>query len=501
MCGRRMNRTQAMLAVAATLTGSLAACDTLDDALTSHSRPVAEVAGYELSVEELGRLMAASEIPDTALSGHWAAQLGTLWADYVALAVLYENQDTTAALDYGRLLEDQRHFAALAVERYRDSVVLRGLEPTEEEVRTYFDTRQPFTRIDVRRIVVEAEPSEDAAARERAFRRAEEIRDQLMGGADFLEVARSRSDEPAEARGQVLAYLGHDAFPPAVDSVVFRLRPGEVSPVLPTAGGMMIYRIESRHVPEFEPAQEQVRERMVGERQARRSREALDSLVGNARRAVLEGAVATARRVAAAPDMAADQVPEGVELVTWGNGELTVGEIRRLFQVRADIQETLASASDDDLHTYLMELARDEILIQAALSEGAGPTDAERQQLARAMSYQLARVASRMGLSHALVTHPRYDLGAEGVHFLEGAVRRAQALPWLGVFRQTLDLEIRIRVDEKGAGTAARMARELRQEGVGGPPVGDAEAKDATPGEEPTAEDDTTTGGHQGGSG
>jgi hypothetical protein len=464
-----MNR---ILVLAAVAFGMLAGgCGGFDEALTGHSRPAAEAAGYRLSADNLGRLMAASPMPDSALTAYWAGELGRLWADYVILAALYQDPDTTRSVDYSTLLEDGRYLAALAVSRYRDSVVMVGSEPSEEELREYFDVRHPFTRLDVRRLVLIVPEDAPGDVRDSLFAEAGTIRERLVGGADFVEVARELSDEPAQARGQVLSYQGHDDFPDAADSIVFELRPGEISPVIAAGSEILVYRIEGRRTPDYEMARDQLYRLVLEERTAKRQDSVLEALVDDSHRAIMQGAVELAGQVARDPSLAAERIPGGMILVTWDGGDLSVEELRDLFLVRRDMQDVFAQATDDELTDYLLRLAGDEILITAAARSGMAATAAEKEELSAVLADQLARVAARYELTTEAVTDPVYDLEEQAVWFLQGVMQRSRAIPWLGEFRVVLDPVFPVRVDDGGADSAARTARELRAAGMGGPGI------------------------------
>jgi len=458
---RRLSSYAALVGVA--LLG--AGCGKLDRALTARSRPAAEVAGIQLKSDVLGRILAESSIPDSALSPLWAEQFATLWADFVRLAVLYRSPDTTTALDYEPLLRGQHYFDAIAVDRYRDSMVLAGIEPTDEELRDYFDKRQPFTRLDVRRIRLSLPTDASRAVRDSMFKRAREIRRRLTGGADFLTVAREESDEPPGARGQLLSFQGHDDFEAAADSIVFRLRPGEISPVVPGTEAMLLYRIEKRIQPEFERAKDRVRLRMVTERTKRVSLQVADTLVHNARRAVMKGAEQLALRLAGDSLRSSTRVAPGTKLVTYRDGAVTAGELRNLFHLREDMRRRFAGAPEDSVHEFLLALARDEILSRAARINGYGPTESEKATLNLAFAAQLSALARQLKLSHNLVISPRYQLEREGIGFLKHVLQVGESLPWLGVFRMVLDPVVPARVDPRGAEAAARLALKLRESG------------------------------------
>lgn len=502
---RRINWLPAALATALAL--STTACTDAVDALTSHARPVAAVGGETLGTDELAAMLAESPLPDSALTAHWAARVGRLWADYVSLALLYQSPDTTAALDYDPLLEDARYFPALAVQRYRDSVILGGLDPTIEEVREYYEDTQPLTRLDVRRIRLGIPPDASQAVRDSLFDEAERLRERVASGADFIEIARTASDEPASARGQVLSYQGHADFHPAADSVVFDLRPGAISPVIVAEDEIVFYRIERRRTPEFDSVVDMVRRELVNLRREQTLEQAADSLLTNSRRAVADGAAAAARLVATTDDRGAGRVAGSLRLVRYDGGAFTVSELRDLFAARPDLEELFGeeSTTDEDIELYLYHLAGDEILVRAASESGIELSDEARTDLRTGVAGQLAAIAGRMDLSHRLVTNPAYDVGRESRRFVSIVLDRQAPVPQPTEFRAALDQRYPSRVDERSAEAAARLAREQRGLGLEetAPPVEleevapPVELEEAAPpvddgDESTTAEDETT---------
>ncbi|MEN8145450.1 MAG: hypothetical protein ABFS14_10930, partial [Gemmatimonadota bacterium] len=128
-----------LAALVAFTAGLSASCGVLDAGLTSHSRAAATVGAARLSAGDLGTLIAESPMPDSAMTGHWAEQLAILWTDYVRLVGAYGSPDTTHSLDYTSLLEERRYLAAVAVDFFRDSILFADVEPSEAEVRQFFD--------------------------------------------------------------------------------------------------------------------------------------------------------------------------------------------------------------------------------------------------------------------------------------------------------------------------------------------------------------------------
>jgi len=475
----RPNRTTIAVPCLFTLAGLLASCSAAEDALTAHSRPAATAVGHDLGTAELGRMMAESPIPDSALNSEVASQVARLWADYVTLATIYRQPDSTLSVNFTPLLDEGRYFAALAVQRYRDSVLNLNSDPTEEEVREYFDARQPFTRLDLRRIALRVPADASEAARDSLFDVASALRERLAGGADFVAVARDHSDEPPAERGRVLAYQGHESIPPVADSALFAMRPGEISPVFATPDAMVIYRLEQRREPEFEAARDMTYERMVEERAATSQIRTLDSLLAAAQRSIPDDAPAAAIRIAASADLAAGSISGSAPLARFVDGSLTAGDLRTLFRVRPDLRQRFAGASEDEAYDYLMELAADEVLVQVAEAQGFGPGDEEREQLQEALASQMSKIAGRYNLSHRMATDPAFNLDLAGESFIRAVLTAQQPVPWLSEYRYVLDPDFPSRIDAQGAEAAARLARDLRE--VDSPQAPAAETSDDHP--------------------
>ncbi|MBV8199318.1 MAG: peptidyl-prolyl cis-trans isomerase, partial [Acidobacteria bacterium] len=117
--------------------------------------------------------------------------------------------------------------------------------------------------------------TEDRAAAERA-RRA------LEGGEDFQAVARRLSRDDAAAGGGYQGELARSDLPPAFADLIFGLRPGEVSRVMPADYGFHVFQVVERLPAEVLPlaaAASQIAARLRRERADR----ARASLVQQAR--------------------------------------------------------------------------------------------------------------------------------------------------------------------------------------------------------------------------
>jgi peptidyl-prolyl cis-trans isomerase C len=117
--------------------------------------------------------------------------------------------------------------------------------------------------------------TEDRATAERALK-------EIAAGADFQEVARRLSRDPAATAGGYQGELTREDLPPSFAEVIFGLKPGEVSRLVPAEYGFHIFQVTDR-----EPAQviplEAARPEILGKLRQQRADRLLQSLVQEAR--------------------------------------------------------------------------------------------------------------------------------------------------------------------------------------------------------------------------
>jgi peptidyl-prolyl cis-trans isomerase SurA len=123
---------------------------------------------------------------------------------------------------------------------------------SEEEVQRFFDEnkdqvpRLPAT-VTFRQIVLAVRPSEKA--REAARAKAESLLAEIRRGGDFEQIAKRESMDPASREtGGDLGWRrrggGTEGLVPEFEYVIFRLGPGQVSPVFETGFGFHIARVD-----------------------------------------------------------------------------------------------------------------------------------------------------------------------------------------------------------------------------------------------------------------
>ncbi|MFN2571824.1 MAG: peptidylprolyl isomerase [Gemmatimonadales bacterium] len=148
------------------------------------------------------------------------------------------------------LADEQRRqlFAQRLIETQRQKGKLRPIPPTEAQMREFWEEnksqqpRRPAT-ISFRQLVVR--PMPDSVARRTAYARAESLVVELRHGADFANAAKRFSGDSASAtQGGELGWFRRGVMVKEFEDVAFRLRPGEISPVVETSFGFHIIKVE-----------------------------------------------------------------------------------------------------------------------------------------------------------------------------------------------------------------------------------------------------------------
>jgi len=157
-----------------------------------------------------------------------------------------------------------------------DALLLDGVrgEAPQAEVAGYYEKhREEFARPE--RVKLRQILAGDRATAERA-------RQQIEAGADFAEVARKLSRDPAAAGGGYQGEVSRADLPEAFADVIFSLQPGEVSSVVPAEYGFHIFQVVARAPAEQVPL-DQAREEILGRLRRERADRLLDKLVSEGR--------------------------------------------------------------------------------------------------------------------------------------------------------------------------------------------------------------------------
>ena len=126
-----------------------------------------------------------------------------------------------------------------------------GITVSDAEVqKAYADNAKEYEQVKARHILIAPKGSPAAQAGkdltdEQAKAKAEELRKQIVAGANFEELAKKESDDTSSgARGGDLGSFGHNQMVPEFEQAAFAAKVGEVTPVVKTQFGYHIIKVE-----------------------------------------------------------------------------------------------------------------------------------------------------------------------------------------------------------------------------------------------------------------
>jgi parvulin-like peptidyl-prolyl isomerase len=170
-------------------------------------------------------------------------------------------------------IQDQRR-TILTSALEKDRVEPATWTPDADVARYYDEHRSEFDHPELlslrhvfKRVSRTATPEERAKVR----LETEKLRDRLRGGEDFVQVAQQASDSESAGAGGLILPAARGGLPPAVEAVVWTLKPGQLSDVVPTPVGFHVFRLEAVLPPKKIPLEEAgagIRRRLVAAREA-----------------------------------------------------------------------------------------------------------------------------------------------------------------------------------------------------------------------------------------
>ena len=168
------------------------------------------------------------------------------------------------SLPEGMTLEDVMKNSPLGEERMREEV-LTGIkinklldqqmadnqQPTDEEIDAFIEENQqrlqmPDT-VHAKHILLKVEEGADEAAKTAKREEIEGLREQLVEGADFSEVAKEHSDCPSASRGGDLGTFPKGRMVPEFEAAAFSQEPGEIGEIVETQFGFHVIKVLERN--------------------------------------------------------------------------------------------------------------------------------------------------------------------------------------------------------------------------------------------------------------
>ncbi|MGE5839738.1 MAG: peptidylprolyl isomerase [Deltaproteobacteria bacterium] len=161
----------------------------------------------------------------------------------------------------------------MAVQQFVEKEFAGKTAVTEAEAKTFYDGNPQYFKepetIRVSEIMIKADPAAEAAKKQEARKKLEDIRNRLQKGEDFGILAKDFSQSPSANQGGDLGVLPKGTMPKAFDDAAFSLKPGEVSGVVETELGFHLIKVHEKKpekVVPFKETEERVRQHLEGQK-------------------------------------------------------------------------------------------------------------------------------------------------------------------------------------------------------------------------------------------
>jgi peptidyl-prolyl cis-trans isomerase C len=152
----------------------------------------------------------------------------------------------------------------MSIQKYIQTRMMSNVAVSEQTIRDFYDKnkdqiRSP-ERMHLRHILIAVGPKAGPADKEKARAKAEDLRKQITGGADFAKLAEGNSDDPgSKVRGGDLGWMVPGQTP--FEKAAMALKPNETSPVVESASGFHIIQLLERQAAGVVPY-EQAKDRL-----------------------------------------------------------------------------------------------------------------------------------------------------------------------------------------------------------------------------------------------
>ncbi len=153
----------------------------------------------------------------------------------------FQNPMKKIRKDMRKTLKEQLIVQKLRQQKFSDIKVSR--RDVLKFYKQYQDSFPPLkARVDISHILKIVKPSPESL--QKAYKQAEEIKKQLDAGADFAEMARKYSQDPAsKVNGGDLGFTKRGDFVSEYEKVAFALKDGEISPITQSQFGFHIIQV------------------------------------------------------------------------------------------------------------------------------------------------------------------------------------------------------------------------------------------------------------------
>jgi parvulin-like peptidyl-prolyl isomerase len=192
-------------------------------------------------------------------------------------------QEGMTEADLRRSLEKQ-----MIISRVQGQEVMQKVGITEEEARKYHaEHQEEFTQpgtVTLREIFVPVAASaqgDNVAADREARSKIDALRARVVGGEAFDKVAEAESAAPSKANGGLIGPLNQAELAPALQELLAKMKPGDVTEPLRTPKGYQILKLEAVTEPKVltpEEAHDKIADRLYNQKRVAETKKYLAKL-------------------------------------------------------------------------------------------------------------------------------------------------------------------------------------------------------------------------------
>ncbi len=223
--------------------GEAVCCDR-DEEFMAYAREnvVNRVLMEQASVAKFG------EVADAAVD----AKFNQIVSEHGGETAFYENTGFNRG---DELMLRRKVKSSLMVDRFLEAELGDESDPTDDELKAFYEEHidQYKTDVQVQTNQLFIEPTSHEAAKD-TYETLCRARGEILDGADFIELAAQHSG--LEKEEVQMGYIRQGENMPEIESVVFSMRPGEVSPILATPFGFHLFQVTGRKEPEPIPMEQ-----------------------------------------------------------------------------------------------------------------------------------------------------------------------------------------------------------------------------------------------------
>jgi hypothetical protein len=160
--------------------------------------------------------------------------------------------------------------------------VEQGVAIDDAELQKSYDAdKSKYEQVKARHILIAfkgspaAQPGKKELTDAEAKAKAEDLRKQLVAGADFAKLAQTESDDTGSgAHGGDLGAFGRGQMVPEFEKAAFEVKPGEITPVVKTQFGYHIIQVQDHTFTSFE----QVKATLEKDQRQKKVSDAVDAI-------------------------------------------------------------------------------------------------------------------------------------------------------------------------------------------------------------------------------